>query len=362
MSRSFGLVGLPNAGKSTVFNALTAGGARVEAYPFCTIDAHRGIAGVPDQRLDRLHTLYPEKRKVPTTIEVVDIAGLVAGAAQGEGLGNQFLAEIRSCDAILHVVRCFQDEDVAHPAGTVDAVRDVGMVETELLLKDLETLQRRKQRVAKVARTGDRTAKAEVEVLERLVQAVGGGTPVRKLSLSPAEQIQLSDLSPLTAKPILYVANLGDTGEDGQLQRLRSLAEAQGAHWIAIRGRLEAEVAEAVQERAEREAFLREWGIDQSAMERLLQVAYTLLNLVTFYTVEGPEVRAWTVVQGTRAPDAGAEIHGDFRDRFVLAEVMHLESLLSAGCERALRETGKVARAGRDYVVQDGDVIHFICA
>ncbi|MFO8034260.1 MAG: redox-regulated ATPase YchF [Candidatus Bipolaricaulota bacterium] len=362
MSRSFGLVGLPNAGKSTVFNALTAGGARVEAYPFCTIDPHRGMAGVPDERLDQLHSLYPEKRKVPTTIEVVDIAGLVAGAAQGEGLGNQFLAEIRGCDAILHVVRCFGDEEVPHPTGAVDVNRDVEMVETELLLKDLETLDRRKGRTAKVARTGDRAARAELEALERLIEAVKAETPLRELSLSQAEHAQLKDLSPLTAKPVLYIANLGEKGENGHLQTLRSLAEGKGAPWIAVRGRLEAEVAEAAQGQEERVAFLEEWGIQRSALERLLQAAYRLLNLVTFYTVEGPEVRAWTVVQGTRAPDAGGEIHGDFRDRFVLAEVMDPEALLSAGTERELRDAGQITRAGRDYVVQDGDVIHFICA
>ncbi len=362
MSRAFGLVGLPNAGKSTVFNALTAGGARVEAYPFCTIDPHRGVAGVPDERLDRLHSLYPEKRKVPTTIEVVDIAGLVAGAAQGEGLGNQFLAEIRGCEAILHVVRCFKDESIAHPTGSVNVRRDVEMVEAELLLKDLETLQRRKERTAKVARTGDRAAKAELELLVRLIDGVKAAMPLRDLPLAPAEQNQLKDLSPLTAKPVLYVANLGEEGENQHFEALRSLAEGKGAPWIALRGRLEAEVAEAAQGPDERMAFLSEWGIEQPALEKLLQAAYRLLKLVTFYTVDGPEVRAWTVVQGTRAPDAGAEIHGDFRDRFVLAEVMDPEVLWSAGTEKTLRDAGKITRAGRDYVVHDGDVIHFICA
>ncbi len=362
MSRSFGLVGLPNAGKSTVFNALTAGGARVEVYPFCTVEPHRGIAGVPDNRLDQLHALYPEKRKVHTTIEVVDIAGLVSGAAQGEGLGNQFLAEIRGVDAILHVVRCFDDMNVAHPTGSLDVKRDIEMVNTELLLKDLDTLKKREQRAAKVARTGNRAAKDELEALSRMTEYVAAGTPLRVASLSSAEASLIREIAPLTAKPVLFVANLGDTQGDGHLEALRNHAAEEGAPWVGVRGRLEAEVAEVSQDVEERLVFLREWGLQQSALERLLQAAYALLDLVTFYTVEGPEVRAWTVVKGTRAPDAGASIHGDFRDRFVLAEVMDLAGLLAAGSERALRDAGKVTRAGRDYTVRDGDVIHFIAA
>ncbi len=362
MSRSFGLVGLPNAGKSTVFNALTDGGARVEAYPFCTIEPHRGIVGVPDDRLERLHSLYPDKRMVPTTVEVVDIAGLVSGAAHGEGLGNQFLAEIRACDAILHIVRCFADEQVAHPAGTVDVKRDVEMVEMELLLKDLDTLERRQQRTAKVARTGDRGAREEMESLERLITSVKQGVPLRELSLSPQEETRLKDLAPLTAKPILYVANVGEEGVNEHLRALSSLAQQRSAPCIAIRGRLEAEVAETAQGPEEYDAFLQEWGIERSALEELLQAAYGLLNLVTFYTVEGPEVRAWTVVEGTQAPEAGGVIHGDFRERFVVAEVMDLEELIAVGGERALRQEGRIIRAGRDYIVQDADVIHFICA
>ncbi len=362
MSRSFGLVGLPNAGKSTVFNALTAGGARVEAYPFCTVDPHRGVAGVPDMRLDQLHTLYPEKRKVHTTIEVVDIAGLVAGAAQGEGLGNQFLAEIRGVDAILHVVRCFDDVNVAHPVGSLDVKRDVELVDTELLLKDLETLKRREERAAKVARTGNPAAKDELAALHRMIEHVAAGTPLRIASLPSTDADLLRDLAPLTAKPVLFVANLGDAQGNDHLEALRVHAESQGASWVSVRGRLEAEVAEVTQNGAERLAFLQEWGILESALERLLQAAYALLDLVTFYTVEGPEVRAWTVVKGTRAPDGGAEIHGDFRDRFVLAEVMDLTDLLAAGSERALRDAGRITRAGRDYAVRDGDVIHFIAA
>jgi hypothetical protein len=362
VTRSFGLVGLPNAGKSTIFNALTSAGAKVEAYPFCTIEPHHGVAPVPDERLDRLHSLFPEKKKVPTAIEVVDIAGLVAGASHGEGLGNQFLAEIRGVDAILHVVRCFQDPNVAHPTGALDVRRDIEIVETELLLKDLETLERRRARIRKLAQTGDKEARRELELLTRLIEAVGAGTPIRALGLSREELDRLKDLSPLTAKPVLFVANVGDEGKNELSTTVEEVARERGAGCVVIRGRLEAEVAEAAGDEEERRAFLSEWGLAESALSRLVRAAYELLSLVTFYTFEGPEVRAWTVPDGTTAPEAGGVIHSDFRDRFVLAEVMDLEELLAAGSERVLREQGKILRAGRDYLVRDGDVIHFICA
>jgi len=360
VSRSFGLVGLPNAGKSTIFNALTLAGAKVEAYPFCTIAPHHGVAAVPDERLDRLHALFPDKKKVPTTIEVVDIAGLVEGASHGEGLGNQFLAEIRGVEAILHVVRCFQDPNIAHPMGPLDVRRDIRVVEAELLAKDRETLKRARERTAKVARTGDRAAQAELALLDRLVGAVEGGIPIRNLGLSPDEFPLLRELAPLTAKPVLFVANVGDEGDNALSQTVAEIAAEGGAGWVLVRGKLEAELGEACPDEEERRAFLVEYGLAESALVRLVREAYTLLAMITFYTVEGPEVRAWTVPEGTRAPDAGAAIHTDFRDRFVLAEVMHIPDLLAAGSERALREAGQAHRAGRDYTVQDSDVIHFI--
>ncbi len=362
MSRSFGLVGLPNAGKSTIFNALTLAGAKVEAYPFCTIEPHHGVAAVPDERLDRLHSLFPGKKKVPTAIEVVDIAGLVEGASEGQGLGNQFLAEIRGVEAILHVVRCFDDPDIAHPMGNVDVRRDVAVVEGELLAKDRETLERRRERSAKAARTGDRSAQEEVAFLDRLLAAVNEGRPIRALPLSAHDQPLLRELAPLTAKPVLYIANVGDEGENDLSRDLAAVARESGAGWIVVRGKLEAELGEACPDETERRAFLREYGLPESALVRLVAEAYRLLSVITFYTVEGPEVRAWTVPAGTKAPDAGAAIHSDFRDRFVLAEVMPLPDLLAAGSERALREAGKVHRAGRDYTVHDGDVIHFVSA
>ncbi|MEN3009445.1 MAG: redox-regulated ATPase YchF [Candidatus Bipolaricaulaceae bacterium] len=360
MSRTFGLVGLPNAGKSTIFNALTAAGARVEPYPFSTLQAQKGVAPVPDSRLDRLHALFPEKKKVPTTIEVVDIAGLVEGASRGEGLGNQFLADIRNVEAILHVVRCFEDPDIAHPMGAVDVRRDVEVVETELLLKDLETLEGRRERIAKAARIGDKDAREELALLERLLEALKKGIPIRQVPLSPEERERLKGLAPLTLKPVLFVANVGDAGENEHSRRVAELARERGAGWVVIRGRLEMELAELPE--AERREFLREYGLQELAVERLVREAYRLLSVITFYTFAGPEVRAWTVPLGTKAPDAGAVIHTDFRDRFVLAEVMRLEDLEHYRSERALREAGRIVRAGRDYVVQDGDVIHFVVA
>jgi len=360
--RSFGLVGLPNAGKSTIFNALTAAGAKVEAYPFCTIEPHRGIAAVPDERLDVLHALFPEKKKVPTTIEVVDIAGLVEGASRGEGLGNQFLAEIRGVDAILHVVRCFPDPEIPHPTGDIDPQRDIEIVETELLLKDLETLERRKARIEKIAKTGDKGAREELSLIERLTEGIGKGIPIRKMGLKPEELGLLKDLKPLTAKPVLYVANAGDEGENKHTEAVARIAREEGAGYVVIRGRLEAEIAEAAETEEERRAYLAEWGLGESALSRLVRAAYELLDLVTFYTIEGPEVRAWTVPRGTMAPDAGAEIHTDFRDRFVLAEVVNWRELVDAGSDKALREAGRWRRVGHDYEVRDGDVIHLICA
>ncbi|HDI10908.1 MAG TPA: redox-regulated ATPase YchF [Candidatus Acetothermia bacterium] len=362
MSYSFGLVGLPNAGKSTIFNALTAAGAKVEAYPFSTIEPHRGTAGVPDPRLDALHRLFPDKKKVPATIEVVDIAGLVEGASHGEGLGNQFLAEIRAVDAIIHVVRCFPDPQVPHPTGDIDPRRDIEIVETELLLKDLETLERRKSRIEKVARTGDKAAREELSLLERLIEGIGRGIPIRRMELKPEELDLLSDLKPLTAKPVLYVANTGEEGENEHTRAVASIAREEGAGFVVIRGKLEAEIAEAADTEEERRAYLAEWGLEESALSRLVRAAYELLDLVTFYTIEGPEVRAWPVPRGTRAPDAGGKIHSDFKDRFVIAEVVNWQELVAAGSDKALREEGRWRRVGHDYVVQDGDVIRFVCA
>lgn len=361
MGFTCGLVGLPNAGKTTIFNALTAAGARVESYPFCTIEANVGVVAVPDERLDALHKLFPEKKKVPTTLEFMDIAGLVRGAHQGEGLGNRFLAEIRDVDAILHVVRCFENPNVAHVEGEIDPERDIEIVELELLLKDLETLENALEKLRRKAKA-DKEAAKEAELLERVKAEVERGHPVRELGLNQEERKRLRGLGLLTAKPVLYVANVGDEGENEHSERVRRWAEAHGGEFVAIRGELEMEVAETAQNEEERRQFLQEWGVQETGLKRLIRAGYRLLDLITFFTTDGPEVRAWTVKRGTKAPQAGAKIHTDFEKRFIQAEVVPVEVLLEHKSLTAVREAGLLHRVGEDYEVQDGDVIHFVVA
>lgn len=355
-----GLVGLPNAGKSTIFNALTAAGAKVAEFPFSTIDAQRGVVAVPDQRLDRLSQRFSEKKKVPTALEFIDIAGLVQNAHRGEGLGNQFLGEIRNVDAIAHVVRCFEDPDIMHPEGSVDPNRDIGLVETELLLKDLETLENRVGKVESRAKSGEVGARAELEFFQGLKGAVGEGTPVRGLDLSESEAEKLKELSLLTAKPVLYVANVGDDAQ--HVEEIEAVARGRGGAAISINGKIEMEVMEAAESTEEQQRFLREWGIDRSGLERLIHAAYELLDLVTFYTTDGPEVRAWTVPDRTTAGEAAGKIHSDFEERFVQAEVVDIDELLEHGALSRLKELGRVRREGEAYRVRDGDVIHFVAA
>lgn len=355
-----GIVGLPNVGKSSLFNALTAAGAPSENYPFCTVEPNVGTVTVPDVRLDRIHEVSAAVEKTPAFIRFVDIAGLVAGASEGEGLGNKFLGQIREVDAIAHVLRCFDDPDVAHVSGSVDPVRDRGVVDTELALADLDTVERRLERIDKKAHSGEKDAIQEKEVLDRIHELLSGGRPVREIELSPGERRRVRGLHLLTVKPVLYVANVGEehlpSGSNAYTKTLAGAVD-DDARIVAVCTKIEAELAELAPE--ERRAFLQELGLERSGLERLIRTAYDVLDLITFFTTGPKETRAWTVKRGTTAREAGGEIHTDFQRGFIRAETIASEDYVRMDGMKRARDEGLVRAEGRDYVVQDGDVIHF---
>ncbi len=360
MALRCGIVGLPNVGKSTLFNALSNAGAESANYPFCTIEPNVGIVPVPDERLDTLARLAGSARTVYTTIEFVDIAGLVAGASKGEGLGNQFLGHIREVDAIVHVVRCFEDGNVVHVSGSVDPARDIEVIETELLLKDLETLEKRVDRAAKAAKAGDRKLRDEMEFYERLRDWVGEGRPVRSFEVRDGERAWLDALFLLSMKPVLYAANVAESDlPDGNshVDTVRAIAGTEGAAVIVVSAELEAQLAELEPE--ERTAFLQDLGLDGSGLERLIRAAYDLLGLETFFTVGPKEARAWTIHQGTKAPQAAGTIHSDFERGFIRAETIAYPEYIRHGGESGARTAGVLRSEGKEYVVQDGDVMLF---
>ncbi len=354
-----GIVGLPNVGKSTLFNALTKAGIQAANYPFCTIEPNVGVVPVPDPRLDALAKIVQPQRVLPTTIEFVDIAGLVAGASKGEGLGNQFLANIRETDAIAHVVRCFEDDDVVHVAGRVSPLDDVEVINTELGLADLESVEKAIARQAKVAKSGDKEAKARLAVLEPLREHLDAGRPARTLELGDDQRTLLRDLHLLTIKPTLYIANVAEDGFDNnpQLDQLRELAASEGAQVVPVCAAIEAELAELDDE--ERDEFLQELGIDEPGLHRVIRAGYGLLHLHTYFTAGEKEVRAWTVHVGATAPQAAGVIHTDFEKGFIRAEVIAYDDFIQYGGEQGAKEAGKWRLEGKDYVVQDGDVMHF---
>lgn len=353
------MIGLPNVGKTTVFNALTGGGALAANYPFATVDPNTGIAVVPDPRLVTLTDIFKSKKTTYSTLEVRDIAGLVEGASKGEGLGNQFLGHIREVDALLHVVRCFQGTDVVHVSGGVDPLRDIGVIETELMLSDLETLDRRKQKTEKKVRAGDKKAGFEIEFLSRLMDLLDKGEWLGNRTYTPEERTILNECQLLASKPVLFVANVseGAQADEATVQAVRDFAGRRGARVVTICGQIEAELS--VLPEAERADFLQELGLTESGLVRLTREAYTLLNLITFFTAGETESRAWPIPQGTKAPQAAGKIHSDMERGFIRAEVYHYDDLLACGSEAKVKEKGLFRLEGKDYVVKEADIVYF---
>ncbi|MBF0295993.1 MAG: redox-regulated ATPase YchF [Magnetococcales bacterium] len=360
-----GIVGLPNVGKSTIFNALTAAGAQMANYPFCTIEPNQGMVAVNDPRLNALTALLHPKRKIPAVMEFLDIAGLVRGASKGEGLGNQFLGHIRQVEAIAHVVRCFIDDDITHVHNRVHPVDDIQVIDTELMLADLASLEKRHKAVIQKARSGEKEAKAMATLYETVMQGLNDGMPVRRQKLTPADREMLRDLFLLTAKPVLYVCNVGEQevaaaqqpGGSALVDAVRTIADAEGAGMVVICGAIEAEISELGED--ETRLFLQDLGLEESGLDRLVRSAFHLLGLMTFFTAGPQETRAWTIRQGSTAYDAAGAIHSDFQRGFIRAEVIAYADYIACGSELAAKEKGLMRVEGRDYPVVDGDIMHF---
>ncbi len=363
MALQCGIVGLPNVGKSTLFNCLSSAKAQSANFPFCTIEPNVGVITVPDDRLTKLVEMCEPRSVVPATVEIVDIAGLVKGASKGEGLGNKFLANIRETDAIIHVLRCFDDDNITHVDGSVDPVRDKEIIDYELQLKDLETVDARIAKTQKAAQTGgDKTARLQYEVLRQIKEALEKGLPARSVSFETADEQKFArELFLLTSKPVLYVCNVDDESAangNAYVEAVREAIKDEGAGMLILAARTESEIAE-LDTWEERKEFLQEIGLEESGVSRLIRAAYSLLDLQTYFTAGPDEVRAWTFIRGSKAPKCAGIIHTDFEKGFIRAEVIKYEDYVSLGGETAVREAGKMGVEGKEYVVQDGDIMHF---
>ncbi len=357
-----GIVGLPNVGKSTLFNAITKAGAESANYPFCTIDPNIGIVAVPDERLDRLAEMYNPKKVTPTAIEFLDIAGLVKGASKGEGLGNKFLSHIREVDAIVHVVRCFDDGNIVHVEGSVDPARDIETINLELIFSDLEAIDKRIDKTRKQMKSGDKKYLAELEILERIKATLEQGLPLRSMEFDPDEKEYVRQLFLLTGKPVLYCANISEDGistvdQNPYVAKVREIAAKENSEVIVVCAKIEEEISQLNDD--EKQMFLEELGLEESGLDKLIKASYKLLGLISFLTAGEQEVRAWTIVKGTKAPQAAGKIHSDFERGFIRAEIVAYDDLMRCGSYAAAREQGLVRSEGKDYVMQDGDITLF---